>query len=284
MYKTIRQGENSLQYTILPQQDEGRAGPSVVHRRNGGSRKKSILAYIGLFFICTIITFAILIPLMVTSDLMPTPSWFYRHNNQQKVRDFRNPVNVKMSIQENHIIKGTPLRTIVTSTTTNSPSTTTTTQMVPTEKPAVHSSPLWTDALSVTEFQNLYKSDESMEQIKGALNEDVGQEVIPTSTMRPQTTVNLFLSRARLRMTTTNSPIRPSLPSRNYPKHFSLQKHEKTPAPELTMAAVIPQETKAIQVDTNTEDMAQVHQNWLRSYVDPYLQWRVRIGFICAPN
>lgn len=282
MYKTIRQGENSLQYTILPQQDEGSraggagGGPAVVHRRNG--RKKSILTYIGLFFVCAIITFAILIPLMVTSDLMPTPTaWFVRHANQ-KVRDFRN-LDAR---QENHIIKGTPLRTPITATSTSTTTTTTTTTTmrttITTGKPAVHSSPLWSDALSVTEFQNLYKSDESMEQT--GINEDnLQQEVVPTSTMRPPpaTTVNMFLSRARQRVTDTLPPstVRPSAASRNYPKHFSLQKHEKTPAPEVV---AVEQETKAIQVDTNTEDMAQVHQNWLQShwsYVDPYLQWRV---------
>lgn len=276
MYKTIRQGENSLQYTILPQQDEGRSGPSVGHRsgggqRTGGNRKKSILAYIGLFFVCAIITFAILIPLMVTSDLMPTPTaWFYR---SQKVRDFRNPVNVKMSVDvrpENHIIKGTPLRTTITSTST----TTSTTTEKPNTKSPEHTSPLWSDELSVTEFQNLYKSDESMEQAMGMPKEFIAKT---TTTIRAPTTVppgslNLFLSRARQRIIPTThmapSTTRQSPPSaRNYPKHFSLQKHEKPEEPP-----------KAIQVDTNTEDMAQVHQNWLQShwsYVDPYLQWRV---------
>lgn len=301
MYKTIRQGENSLQYTILPQQDEGRSGPVVVgHRNNGGnprqsagSRKKSILAYIGLFFVCAIITFAILIPLMVTTDLMPTPSaWFYRN---QKVRDFRSPVNVKLSVdarQESHIIKGTPLRTTLTMTTTATPMTTSTTTATSTTtetsvtRPAEH-----TDLLTVTEFQNLYKSDESMEQ-SGMNRMDLLQEefIAPTTTT---TAVNLFLSRARQRMTTTTttgtltSTIRPSstpqLLQRNYPKHFSLQKHEKA-ATTFDIVQQAPQapppqpDSRTIRVVTNDDEMSTVHQNWLQShwsYVDPYLQWRV---------
>lgn len=273
MYKTIRQGENSLQYTILPQQDEGRSGgPSVGHRRaggqrSGGSRRKSILAYIGLFFVCAIITFAILIPLMVTSDLMPTPTaWFYRN---QKGRDFR-----KMSVDGrngDHIIKGTPLRTTVTAATTSTSTTTTATTTTTTEKPSTKAG-LRTDVLTVTEFENLYKDDKSLEQLNGNLLQG---EIIPTTTMgglyAPLGLMNLPRSRLRTpTLTTTTTTVRPT--TKNYPKHFSLQKHEKVSGSEVQA------ERKAIQVNTNTEDMAQVHQNWLQShwsYVDPYLQWRV---------
>lgn len=279
MYKTVRQGENSLQYTILPQQDDGRTAPPTQGPRRGGgsghSRKKSVLAYIGLFFVCAIITFAILIPLMVTSDLMPTPAtWFYRN---QKVRDFRNPVNVKLSIDnrpETHIIKGTPLRTTVITSTTTTTSTT--------ESPSTKANaPLWSDALTVTEFQNLYKSDESMEQAAG---DQLGSNHIFSTTGRPtiSTTtttspVNLLLARAKQRMTsTTISPVATPTAGqgRNYPRHFSLQKYEKP-----TETEVIEQETKALHVETSTGDMSQGnHQNWLQShwsYVNPYLQWKV---------
>lgn len=270
MYKTIRQGENSLQYTILPQQDEGRTGPAVVHRKNGGggapraggSRKKSILAYIGLFFVCAIITFAILIPLMVTSDLMPTPTaWFYRN---QKV--LKGPLG-KFSA-ENHILKGTPLRTSTSITTTTTTSTTTEGQSAKLQ----HSSPLESDDLSVTEFQNLYKSDESIERLED-FEQTTGR---PGNQDQPTTTEmkNLLLARTRQRTMTTTTTDRATTTqqsAKNYPKHFSLQKHEIAPE----------QETKSIQVDTNREDMKKAHENWLQahwSYVDPYLQWRVRIN------
>lgn len=241
-------------------------------QRPGGSRKKSILAYIGLFFVCAIITFAILIPLMVTSDLMPTPTaWFYRN---QKGRDFR-----KMSVDGrngDHIIKGTPLRTSVpTSSTTSTVMTpvTVTTTTTSTEKPSTKSAghvPLWTDVITVTEFEKLYKNDDSMERLNG--NSLLG-EVIQTTTIPAQIQPIGYAARTRQRTTTTTTTTsRPT--TKNYPKHFSLQKHEKAPVTEEQP------ERKPIQVNTNTEDMAQVHQNWLQShwsYVDPYLQWRVSI-------
>lgn len=298
MYKTIRQGENSLQYTILPQQDEGRPGGLAVgHRKNGGgTRKRSILAYIGLFFVCAIITFAILIPLLVTSDLTPT-AWFYRN---QKVRDGKlllgNVVPVKQS--ENHIVRGTPLRTVLLSSATVSTSTSTTT-VAPTTStmPAEHNGPLWSDALSVTEFQKLYKGDESIERTGDVL--PLEQFPATTTTPRPfvvrdhQTTPgqqqsgtgNLLLARGRQRITasmssTTVRPIPGQMQTqqqqqRSYPKHFSLQKHEKLTGADIPIQQ---QETKSIQVDTNREDMEKAHQNWLEahwSYVDPYLRWKV---------
>lgn len=267
MYKTI--SHNSLQYTILPQQDEGRTGPAVVHSKNGGAprtggtRKKSILAYIGLFFVCAIITFAILIPLMVTNDLMPTPTaWFYRN---QKV--LKGPLG-KVSA-ENHILKGTPLRTS-TSVTAMKTTPTTTTTSTTTEGPSAKQEHRESDDLSVTEFQNLYKSDESMER----LDEYVQTTGRPTQD-QPTTPEmkNLLLARTRQRTLTTTSTARATTQQsvKNYPKHFSLQKHEIAPE----------QETKSIQVDTNREDMEKAHQNWLQahwSYVDPYLQWRVRLS------
>lgn len=282
MYKTIRQGENSLQYTILPQQDEGRSGPSVGHRRGGSagprqggsSRKKSILAYIGLFFVCAIITFAILIPLMMTSDLMPTPTaWFYR-NNQPKVRDFRNPSNLKLSVDgqrtEGHIVKGTPLRTATTTTAvtpTSVPPVPTTTQSTSTTKSTAQHSPLWSDALTVTEFQNLYKSDESMEQAQGMNIEDVLRPKTTTMSARIIGAINA----ASWPMSSTTASGPPGMSSsKNYPKHFSLQKHEKTL--ELPPA----QESKPIHLDTDPEDMAKVHQNWLQAHWTYVDQWKVR--------
>lgn len=98
MYKTIRHGENSLQYTILPQHDDyskgGGGGASSdglvsgkVHNSMSSTgvkvvrnKKRSLMAYIGLFFVCSIITGAILVPLMVSVEVMSSPKdWFYKH-------------------------------------------------------------------------------------------------------------------------------------------------------------------------------------------------------------
>lgn len=105
MYKTIRHGENSLQYTILPQHDDyskggggGGAGgggqqalmpdPSLLghqQQQHHGvkivhNKRRSWMAYVGLFFVCSIITGAILVPLLVSVEVLSRPKdWFYRH-------------------------------------------------------------------------------------------------------------------------------------------------------------------------------------------------------------
>lgn len=98
MYKTIRHGENSLQYTILPQHDDYSKGvgggassdglvSGKVHNSMSSTgvkvvrnKKRSLMAYIGLFFVCSIITGAILVPLMVSVEVMSSPKdWFYKH-------------------------------------------------------------------------------------------------------------------------------------------------------------------------------------------------------------
>lgn len=119
MYKTIRHGENSLQYTILPQHDDyskgGGGGGGGVGGAGGGStasngrgqsaaslmpdtlvhgsstklggvrmvvrkKQRSWMAYLGLFFVCSIITGAILVPLLVSVEVLSGPKdWFYRH-------------------------------------------------------------------------------------------------------------------------------------------------------------------------------------------------------------
>jgi len=79
MYKTVRKGENSLQYTILPQQDDG----SVVTTRPGSRRhrkKGKTVAVLALtvVLICGVIATAVLVPLLLTSDLTAIPAAFQK--------------------------------------------------------------------------------------------------------------------------------------------------------------------------------------------------------------
>ncbi|XP_030378406.1 uncharacterized protein LOC115627021 [Scaptodrosophila lebanonensis] len=97
MYKTIRHGENSLQYTILPQNDDFRiegkltnasrgaragvgASGGIAHKRNGAPRRRrTFFAYLGLIFVCTVIIGAVLIPFLVSVECLPSPSeWFLK--------------------------------------------------------------------------------------------------------------------------------------------------------------------------------------------------------------
>ncbi|KAH8339569.1 hypothetical protein KR074_011818 [Drosophila pseudoananassae] len=100
MYKTIRHGENSLQYTILPQNDDFRiegklsgsgrsassggastssASASATGKVKGQRRRRSFFAYLGLIFVCTVIIGAILIPFLVSAECLPNPKeWFLK--------------------------------------------------------------------------------------------------------------------------------------------------------------------------------------------------------------
>ncbi|XP_017054943.1 uncharacterized protein LOC108097262 isoform X2 [Drosophila ficusphila] len=103
MYKTIRHGENSLQYTILPQNDdfriEGKLSGSGRSASGGGGasssgssssssgsvkvkgqrRRRSFFAYLGLIFVCTVIIGAVLIPFLVSAECLPNPTeWFLK--------------------------------------------------------------------------------------------------------------------------------------------------------------------------------------------------------------
>ncbi|KAH8273495.1 hypothetical protein KR018_008224, partial [Drosophila ironensis] len=104
MYKTIRHGENSLQYTILPQNDDfriegklsgaGRSASSASTSTSGSGsgspgnpsakvkghrRRRSFFAYLGLIFVCTVIVGAVLIPFLVSAECLPNPTeWFLR--------------------------------------------------------------------------------------------------------------------------------------------------------------------------------------------------------------
>ncbi|XP_043657729.1 A-agglutinin anchorage subunit [Drosophila teissieri] len=94
MYKTIRHGENSLQYTILPQNDDFRiegklsgagrsastsASASASGKAKGQRRRRSFFAYLGLIFVCTVIIGAVLIPFLVSAECLPNPAeWFLK--------------------------------------------------------------------------------------------------------------------------------------------------------------------------------------------------------------
>ncbi|KAH8305334.1 hypothetical protein KR044_005526 [Drosophila immigrans] len=117
MYKTIRHGENSLQYTILPQNDDFRiegklsnanrlaasassssssssaaaagaagsagaaAAPTACHKRNASvpRKRRTFFAYLGLIFVCTVIIGAVLIPFLVSAECLPSPTeWFLK--------------------------------------------------------------------------------------------------------------------------------------------------------------------------------------------------------------
>ncbi|XP_064538682.1 mucin-5AC [Drosophila montana] len=108
MYKTIRHGENSLQYTILPQNDDFRiegkltnasclaattsastSNTSATSCTSGSGAKRSssaaprrrrtFFAYLGLIFVCTVIIGAVLIPFLVSAECLPSPAeWFLK--------------------------------------------------------------------------------------------------------------------------------------------------------------------------------------------------------------
>ncbi|XP_075158577.1 uncharacterized protein LOC142231817 [Haematobia irritans] len=85
MYKTIRHGENSLQYTILPQNDDFRlegkikSSGSSKKCKNKRPRRRSFFAYLGLLFVCTVIIGAVLVPFLVSAECLPNPAeWFLK--------------------------------------------------------------------------------------------------------------------------------------------------------------------------------------------------------------
>uniref|UniRef100_A0A1I8NTH3 Uncharacterized protein n=1 Tax=Stomoxys calcitrans TaxID=35570 RepID=A0A1I8NTH3_STOCA len=85
MYKTIRHGENSLQYTILPQNDDFRLEGKIKSTgsskkcKNKRPRRRSFFAYLGLLFVCTVIIGAVLVPFLVSAECLPNPAeWFLK--------------------------------------------------------------------------------------------------------------------------------------------------------------------------------------------------------------
>jgi len=107
MYKTIRHGENSLQYTILPQNDDfriegklsgsgrsgsagGGASSTASVKAKGQRRRRSFFAYLGLIFVCTVIIGAVLIPFLVSAECLPNPAeWFLKTTAAAAARRMR---------------------------------------------------------------------------------------------------------------------------------------------------------------------------------------------------
>ncbi|CAD7086919.1 unnamed protein product [Hermetia illucens] len=112
MYKTIRHGENSLQYTILPQNDDfriegklsgnGSKGGSALRQAAKRGRKRSFFAYFGLLFVCTVIVGAILVPFLVSTEYLPTPSvWFLKRRIFMDGANYNNTATNESEHREN---------------------------------------------------------------------------------------------------------------------------------------------------------------------------------------
>uniref|UniRef100_A0A6B2E7S3 Uncharacterized protein n=1 Tax=Phlebotomus kandelakii TaxID=1109342 RepID=A0A6B2E7S3_9DIPT len=257
MYKTVRHGENSLQYTILPQNDDyrGGAGGGEGGRKRSRTcrhnRKKSIVAYVGLFFVCAVIAGTLLIPLMVTSDLMPSPaSWFYR---AQKAREMRNPVSVKYQVDK----------------------TSSTADIAPPKTREQKTSPAWSDMLNITEFEKLYDESNALAAVKSTPNTATSAKFTP----RVQTTVATSTSTERV--TSTVAPTsRPSAPAptlintRKQPLVASIRDSTRFSSKPIV---VVSQQNDKIAVKSASGRMFD-DKNWVQShwpYVDPstYFQW-----------
>lgn len=73
MYKTVRQGENSLQYHILPQDD-----PAMTKRRRSSAprHRTAFILVITLILGCAIVAAAVLIPALMASNVVTLPARF----------------------------------------------------------------------------------------------------------------------------------------------------------------------------------------------------------------
>lgn len=271
MYKTIRHGENSLQYTILPQSDEVRSSNGTERRRRScGSKrgqKKSLVAYIGLFFVCAVVTGAILVPLMVTTDLMPSPAaWFFK---AQKARELRNPATVKYVIEKNNNLDGKNLNisnliiggnlSEITSTTILQSST------VFDQSTFQDTSPSTIPTVTSTALPPLSSSTETVEvESTVLLNISTITEVVSTvitstiqSTILPTTDEEI--------LSTTEAAKNPSKPK------ILLQEIRKQ-----AMLKNVPVKIDDVRIDKTVEEK----KNWIKShwpFVDPssYFQWAV---------
>lgn len=74
MYKTVRQGENSLQYHILPQDDVTTG--HVMKRRRSSRHRTAFILVLTLILGCAIVAAAVLIPVLMTSNVVTLPARF----------------------------------------------------------------------------------------------------------------------------------------------------------------------------------------------------------------
>uniref|UniRef100_A0A1B6DM27 Uncharacterized protein n=1 Tax=Clastoptera arizonana TaxID=38151 RepID=A0A1B6DM27_9HEMI len=75
MYKTVRQGDNSLQYTILAQDDYTPTG-STMKRRRSSRRNTAFILIVTLILGCGIVAAAVLIPVLLSSNVVALPARF----------------------------------------------------------------------------------------------------------------------------------------------------------------------------------------------------------------
>jgi hypothetical protein len=116
MYKTVRHGENSLQYTILPQQDDtaaitaanisiyGRSGAGV--RKKARRGRKATILIVALILACGVVGAAVVVPLLVSADLVAIPSAIQHKSNHPHAghRDHHSVLlqkNITSSAQQN---------------------------------------------------------------------------------------------------------------------------------------------------------------------------------------
>lgn len=94
MYKTVRHGENSLQYTILPQQDDAAimtatnsvCGRSVAGVRRGARRGRiTTILILTLILACGVIGAVALVHLLISTDLVSLPSALQRFRTNNNV-------------------------------------------------------------------------------------------------------------------------------------------------------------------------------------------------------
>ena len=93
MYKTVRHGENSLQYTILPQQDDAAvitaANNNICGRISAGVRRRArrgrtaTILIVTLILACGVVGAAVVVPLLVSTDLVVLPSALQRFSNNK---------------------------------------------------------------------------------------------------------------------------------------------------------------------------------------------------------
>jgi hypothetical protein len=95
MYKTVRHGENSLQYTILPQQDDAAtitaSNNNICGRISAGVRRRArrgrtaTILIMTLILACGVVGAAVVVPLLVSTDLVVLPSALQRFSNNKNV-------------------------------------------------------------------------------------------------------------------------------------------------------------------------------------------------------